>query len=118
MLQRYFNAYRLASYVLVLFTVGHTLGTVITTPKFGPASDAVVAAMKSVHMMVQGMDRTWWDFYRGMSASVSLAMLFKVAVTWYLGGKAPQERRAWAPLVWSLLVILVADLVCSWLYFF
>jgi hypothetical protein len=36
---RYFNAFRLASYLLVLYTLGHTLGAVIETPQFGASSN-------------------------------------------------------------------------------
>ena len=37
-LVRYFNAYRLAAYVLVFYALAHTLGAVIATPQFGAES--------------------------------------------------------------------------------
>lgn len=116
--QRYFNVYRLAAYFLILFTIGHTLGTVIRTPQFGPESDAVVSAMKSVHFAAQGANRTWYEFFRGMSASVSLAMIFQIVMTWYLGGKPPRERRALFPLTLTLFLTLAAGIVDAWLFFF
>jgi len=115
---RYFNVYRLASYFLILFTVGHTLGTVVMTPAFGPESDTVVSAMKSVHLNAQGADCTWYGFFRGMSISVSLAMILQTVMAWYLGGKTPRDRHALAPLSWTLFLTLVAGIVNTWLYFF
>jgi hypothetical protein len=117
-LARYFNVYRLAAYFLILFTIGHTLGAVVLTPMFGPESDRVVSAMKSVHVNAQGADCTWYGFYGGMSASVSLYMIFQIVLIWYLAGKTPRERHAFAPVTWALFLTLAAGIVNTWLYFF
>lgn len=115
---RYFNVYRVASYFLVFYTLGHTLGAVIETPRFGPASDAVVSMMKSVHVAAQGADCTWYGFYRGMGASVSLSMIFQIVVTWYVGGKTSRERYGLAPVTWTLFLTMTAGEVLAWVYFF
>jgi hypothetical protein len=75
---RYFNVYRLAAYFLVFYTLGHTLGAVVATPRFGSESDSVVSAMKSVHVMSQGFNCTWYGFYRGMGSIVSLFFIFRL----------------------------------------
>jgi hypothetical protein len=115
---RYFNAYRLAAYALVLYTFGHTSGAVIATPEFGPGSDAVVAVMKSVHVIAQGADCTWYGFYRGFGIFVSIFMAFSVVIAWHLGGKSARERAALAPLTWGLFASYAVTIVTSWAYFF
>ena len=67
-LARYFNAYRVAAYLMIVYTLGHTFGAVTSTPQFGPDSDAVALSMKTVHVVAQGTDRTWYDFYQGFGA--------------------------------------------------
>lgn len=117
-LARYFNVYRLAAYALVLYTLGHTLGAVVPTPAFGPESDAVVSMMKSVHVDAQGADCTWYGFYRGFGAFVSLFLAYSAFMAWYLGGKTVTERRAHAPLSWGLFLAFGASIVITAVWFF
>lgn len=67
-----FNVYRLAACFLVFYTLGHTLGAVVATPRFGPESDSVVSAMKSVRVISQRFSCTWYGFDRGFGGIVSL----------------------------------------------
>ena len=115
---RYFNAFRVASYLLILYTVGHTLGAVVATPHFGPESDAVVLMMKSVHVRSQSADCTWYGFYRGFGIFVSVYFLFSVFIAWRLGGMSEQERPTLMPIAWALFVSHVAGAAVAWIYFF
>ncbi|MDB4955084.1 MAG: hypothetical protein JWO36_2653 [Myxococcales bacterium] len=115
---RYFNPFRLASYLLILFTIGHTLGAVIATPRFGSGSDAVVSAMKTVHVTAQSADCTWYGFYRGFGAMISIYFVFSIVLTWHLGGLSARDRRALAPVTWALFATYVGNAVIGWVYFF
>ena len=115
---RYANPFRLASYLLVLFTLGHTLGAVVATPRLGADSDAVVAAMRSVHVVSQSADCTWYGFYRGFGATISLFFAFSAVLTWHLGGLSARDRRGLAPVMWALFAAYAANAVIAWLYFF
>ena len=115
---RYFNAFRLASYLLVLYALGHTTGAVVSTPRFGPDSDAVVAMMKSVHVTAQGVDCTWYGFYRGFGVLVSVFFVFSAILTWQLGGMTARERRPLAPVLWALFLGYVATAAVTWVSFF
>jgi len=115
---RYFNAYRIAAYLMVLYTLGHTLGAVIGTPEFGPQSDAVAFSMKTVHLIVQGTKRTWYDFFRGFGAFVSVFFVYSTWIAWYLGGLDREIRRIFQPVTWALVVAWVAGAVLAWQFFF
>jgi hypothetical protein len=91
---RHFNAYRLAAYTLILYALGHTLGAVVQTPQFGPESDAVVSAMKTVHVAAMGADCTWYGFYRGFGIFVSIFFVFSVVMAWHLGRMRAEDRVA------------------------
>jgi hypothetical protein len=117
-MSRYFNAYRLAAYALVLYTLGHTFGAVVATPNFGAESMKVVDAMTNIHVRAQGSDCTWYGFYRGFGIFVSIFFMFSVAMTWHVGGKTLEERRAFLPVMWWLVACYAISIVTGWLYFF
>jgi Sec-independent protein secretion pathway component TatC len=115
---RYFNAYRLAAYVLVLYALGHTLGALVETPRFSAESDAVAAQMKAVHVVVQGADCNWYGFYLASGILTSLFLVFSAVLSFQLGGLSLGERRALAPVTWALLLAHAAGTVVAFLYLF
>jgi hypothetical protein len=117
-MRKYFNPLRITTYLLILFCFGHTRGALISTPRFGADADAVATAMRTVHFSAQGSDATWYGFYLGFGYFVSIFFLLSAAVTWFLGGLAPRERRAWTPILWALLLSYAGDTYLSWRYFF
>ncbi|HEV2271501.1 MAG TPA: hypothetical protein VGR92_18780 [Steroidobacteraceae bacterium] len=117
-LRRYFNFYRLASYTLGLFALGHTYGALANTPRFGSASDQVVGMMRSVGVLAQGTRTTWYNFYLAFGYFDTVFFLFSMAVAWFLGGKAPRERRALWPIAWALFASQVGGLVISQRFLF
>ena len=117
-LARYFNSYRLAAYVLVFYALGHTLGAVIATPQFGTESDSVVSMMKSVHVIAQGSDATWYGFFRGFGWFITVFFVFSIVFAWFVGGKCGEFRAQLAPVTWSLFVSYVAGAVIAWKYLF
>ena len=66
--------YRIASVLLVLFAVGHTVGFLQIDPGWGV--DAMVKEMKSIRFDVLGSNRTYWDFYVGFGLFVSIFLVF------------------------------------------
>ena len=112
-LPRYFNFYRLASYTLGLFALGHTFGALVNTPRFGHASDQVVGMMRSVAVLAQGAHTTWYNFYLAFGYFDTVFFLFSMVVAWFLGGKSPEERRALAPIAWALFASQVGGLVIA-----
>jgi hypothetical protein len=118
MIAKYFNPFRLTTYLLILFCAGHTWGALLSNPHFGPGGDAILHAMKSVHFQVQGFERTWFGFYMGFGLTVSIFFVFSAAMTWFLGGLVRCEQRALAPLTWALFLSYLVNTVLSWTYFF
>jgi hypothetical protein len=117
-LARYANAFRVASVLLVLYTLGHTMGAVVGIPRFGEASDTVVALMQSVHVPVQGVERTWYGFYRGFGILISAYFVLSAVLAWHLGGMTLRAQRDLAPVTWTFFASHLAGAVVSWVYFF
>ena len=117
-MRKYLNPFRLATLLLFLYCLGHTLGALVSTPHFGAESDAVMAAMKSVHFKSSGSDCTWFGFYLGFGYDVSIFFLFSGVLTWFLGGMSLSDQRRWAPITWALFASYAATVVLAVRYFF
>ncbi len=65
--------YRIASVLLVLFALGHTLGFRESDPKWGV--DTLFGLMRSIHFDVQGFSRTYWTFLLPLD-SLSACFIF------------------------------------------
>jgi hypothetical protein len=108
--------YKIAAVLLLLFSVGHTLGFRKTDPHWG--ADSLVTAMQKLHFDVGGFDRAYWDFYVGFGLFVSVFLLFAALVTWQLGSLTPETLGSIPVIRWSLVVCFVGITILSWKYFF
>jgi hypothetical protein len=89
--------YRIASVLLLLFAIGHTLGFRQTNPEWGVSS--LIDSMRSIHFDAQGFNRTYWDFFSAFGLFFSVFLLFAAVLAWELGGLPGEifaRRTAWA----------------------
>jgi hypothetical protein len=108
--------YRIASGLLVLFAIGHTLGFRQTDPQWGV--DSLVASMRTIRFDVQGFSRTYWDFFVGAGFFVGAFLLFAAILTWQLGRLSRQTLRLMSVITWALAILFVGLTVLSWMYLF
>jgi len=106
--------YRIASVLLLLFAIGHTLGFRQTSPEWGVSS--LIDSMRSIHFDAQGFNRTYWDFFSAFGLFFSVFLLFAAVLAWELGGlpAAIFARRT----AWALAICFAAVTVLSWRYAF
>lgn len=108
--------YRISSVLLVLFAAGHQLGFRNVDPHWG--ADAVVQSMKSTHFDVQGLTRTYWDFFTAFGFCFTVLALFAALLAWQLGRLSKEELRSLGPVPWALALSFVVIAVISWRYVF
>jgi hypothetical protein len=108
--------YRTASVLLILFALGHTLGFRRVDPRW--RLDSIIAALRSTHFEVQGLNRTYWDFYVGFGLFVTILLLFTAILTWQLGGLPKDHLSDMRLVAWSLAACFVVVTFLSWKYFF
>ena len=108
--------YRIASGLLVLFAIGHTLGFRQTDPQWGV--DSLVASMRTIRFDVQGFSRTYWDFFVGAGLFVGVFHLFAAVLAWQLGGLSQETLRLMPVVTWTLAILFVGVTVLSWMYLF
>jgi hypothetical protein len=108
--------YRIASVLLILFALGHTLGFRRVDPRW--KLDSIIAALRSTHFEVQGLNRTYWDFYVGFGLFVTILLLLTAILTWQLGGLPKDHLSEMRVVAWSLASCFVVVTFLSWKYFF
>jgi len=109
--------YRGLAVVLAFFTLGHSIGTrhVITA---APQEAAVVAAMQGYQVPIMGFLRTYWDFYRGFSVTITVLLATLMVIAWQLGTLSQRNPREALPLAITVLLACVAQAIVSFTYFF
>jgi hypothetical protein len=108
--------YRIASVLLLLFAVGHTLGFRQSDPAWGV--DTLLRSMKSAHFVVQGFSRTYWDLFVAAGFSVGVFYLFAAVLTWQLAGVRTDTLATMRVIVWALALTFAATTFVSWSYLF
>jgi hypothetical protein len=110
------SLYRIASGLLVLFGLGHQLGFRQVDPSWGV--DSAIGALKTTQFQVQGMTRTYWDFFSGFGFFVTV-LLFLAAVLAFQLGRLPNETlRGLGLLTWTFAICFVVITLLTWRYFF
>ena len=106
--------YRLAAVLILLFDLGHSAAFPWSDPRWGVDT----TAMKSTHVPILGVSRTYWDFYVGNGLAISVFLLLAAVLAWQLGG-LPSETSALMRLTaWTLVFCFAALTVLTWMYFF
>lgn len=108
--------FRIAAVLLLLLSIGHTLGFRQSDPTWGV--DALLVSMRSIHFDVQGFSRTYWDLFVAAGFSVGVLYLFAAVLAWQLGGLPAETLAAMRITVWALALCFAAITVVSWKYLF
>ena len=108
--------YRVASGLLLLFTLGHMLGFQQSDPAWGIG--ALLESMQSSRFVVQGFTRTYWDFFLGTGFTVGVLYLFASILAWQLSGLPDAARASMRATAWSFAACFVAITVLSARYLF
>ncbi len=108
--------YRVASVLLVLFGLGHQLGFRRVDPRWGV--DSAIGALKATQFQVQGMTRTYWDFFSGFGFFVTVLLFFSAILAFQLAGLSKEGLRSLSLVTWAFAVSFVVIALLTWRYFF
>ena len=115
---KYLSPFRIATYLLVLFFLGHTGGGMLAQKSLGPAADTVFTAMKTVHFDFNGSDCTWYGFWFGFGLTVSVFLLLSAVISWQLDSVSREQWPAVSVIAWALVGSHVVNTALSFKYFF
>ena len=108
--------YRIASVLLLLFVIGHTVGFRQTNPEWGVA--ALIDSMRSIHFDVQGFSRTYWDFFSAFGLFFSVFLVFSAVLAWQLAGLPAEIFARMRRTAWALAICFVAITALCFRYAF
>ena len=108
--------YRVASVLLVLFGLGHQLGFRRVDPRWGV--DSAIGALKATQFQVQGMTRTYWDFFSGFGFFVTILLFFSAILAFQLAGLSKEGLRSLSLVTWAFAFSFVVITLLTWRYFF
>ena len=108
--------YRIASVLLLLFAIGHTLGFRQNNPEWGVSS--VIDLMRSIHFDAQGFNRTYWDFFTAFGFFFSVFLLFSAVLAWQLAGLPAEIFARMRSTAWALAICFAAVTALSFRYAF
>ena len=108
--------YRVAAVVLLLLTIGHTLGFRQSDPTWGV--DSVLASMRSVHFDVQGFNRSYWDLFLAAGFSISILYLFAAILAWQLASLPAETLVRMRGTAWAFALCFAAITMVLWRYLF
>ena len=108
--------YRIAAVLLLLFSVGHTLGFRQSDPQWGV--EALLGSMRSIHFDVQGFNRTYWDLFVAAGFSVGVFYLFAAVLAWQLARLPAVTLALLRGTAWAFVLCFAAITVLSWRYLF
>jgi hypothetical protein len=108
---------RTLAVIMALFAFGHTVGT-LPVARRGPQEAALFAAMQDFRFPVMGFTRSYWEFYRGFSVTITAALLLLMVFAWQVGNISRHDSRAALPMAVTLLAGCVSLLALSWMFFF
>ena len=108
--------YRVAAVILLLFGAGHTLGFRQSDPQWGV--DALLGSMRSIHFEVEGVQRTYWDFFVANGFCTGVFLLFAAVLAWQLGGLPAEILARLRGIAWAFAFCFAAVTVLSWRYLF
>jgi len=107
---------RVSSIVSVLFAAGHTLGGRRAWSPLGETP--VLAMMRSYRFDVEGVSRTYLDFYKGFGYCLTVSMLLQAIVLWQLCAIARTNPAMVRPIVGSFAVASIAGAILTWFFLF
>ncbi len=107
---------RIASVISFLFAAGHTLGGRKSWSP--PGETEVLRAMRAFRFDVEGVSRTYWDFYLGFGYSITVYLLLQAVLLWQLATIAKADPLRVRPLIGSFFLATVASAFVAWRFIF
>ena len=99
---------RISAVLVFLTAVGHTVGGRKLWSPMG--SNAVLDKMRSTHFDLNGLDRTYLDFYLGFGYSISVFQVMLAVLLWQIARLAASDPDSARPMI---VVVALATVGCA-----
>jgi hypothetical protein len=107
---------RITSLITLIFATGHSLGGMESWSPMGDTE--VLKAMKSFRFDVEGVTRTYFDFYLGFGLILSVYLFLQSVLLWQLAALAKTDALRLRPLLVSFFLASLVSAGLSWKFIF
>jgi hypothetical protein len=107
---------RIAAVLMLLHTVGHTLGAITWNEAPNAAIGRIITAMQTDHFLFMGRSVTIASFYEGYGYSMIVVLLLITVLLWFLSNDAGNSSSAKYFVL--LTVFLLSIGIIEYFYFF
>ena len=109
---------RIASIIMLLHDVGHTIGHLGWKQGTDPVKQEVIRQMTENKFPFMGTTRSFGEYYEGYGTTSILALLLFAALLWILSGAEPRNAALTRKLLVVISVILLGWGIVELIYFF
>jgi len=105
---------RISSVLTLIFALGHTLGGL---KYWSPMGDTqVLQAMRTVHFDLNGMSRSYLDFYRGFGYSISVFQVMLAILLWQIAARDSANPGKSRPMIAAIIVATGSCAIIAYVY--
>lgn len=112
------NLLRITLFLVLFFLLGHTVGLITRKNVTAPESKQIISLMEQTKIEMQGVDKTYDQFYEGMSANLSITLLSLAILLWMLIRLENNNRVVVKQLLIPVILLLSLFTVTGFIYFF
>jgi hypothetical protein len=109
---------RIASGLMLLHTVGHSIGAINWKNAPTKAIQSIVDGMQTNKFMFMGRMLSIGGFYEGYGLSIIFVLVMVTVLLWTIAAEADKYPIFAAKLIAPVLLFLVALFIIEWIYFF
>ncbi|MGJ4752940.1 LIC_13387 family protein [Leptospira kmetyi] len=109
---------RIASALMLVFVVGHSTGHFTRYNTVDARALSTISAMQQTKIPMEGVDRSYDQFYTGMSLNLSIVLISLVVLLWFLADLSESNPRAALKLLIPVFFCIAGFAVTGFIYFF
>jgi hypothetical protein len=107
---------RIASFISLVFTVGHTMGGLKRWSPMG--ENDVLRRMTAVRFDTMGARRSYLDFFMGFGWTLSIVMVLETVLLWQMASLAQVNPPGVRPMIFVFALAIVASGIIAWRFLF
>ncbi|TGL95227.1 hypothetical protein EHQ76_16615 [Leptospira barantonii] len=109
---------RIASVLMIVFVAGHSTGHFTRYNTVEPQALSTISAMQQTKIPMEGVNRSYDQFYTGMSLNLSIVLISLVVLLWFLSDLSESNPRAALKLLIPVFFCISCFAVTGFIYFF
>ncbi|PJZ54390.1 LIC_13387 family protein [Leptospira adleri] len=109
---------RIASVLMLIFTLGHSIGHFTRYNTTDIRAINTITSMQMTKIPMEGVDKTYDQFYSGMSLNLSITLITFAVLLWLLSNLVPSNPKIVRKLLIPIFLCVFCFSITGFVYFF